>query len=181
MPSRTRAPGQGRWRGLPLAGAALAACEGPQSALAPAGRDAARIADLFYAMSAGALVVWAAVVGSALYAVLRKDKRHSQRAANLFVLGGGVVTPTVLLTVLLVAGLWQMPELMDWGSEHARPRVSISGEQWWWRVRYLDERGDTIELANEVRLPVGRRTPLVLESPDVIHSFWIPPSAPSAT
>ena len=29
--------------------------------------------------------------------------------------------------------------------------------------------------ANEVRVPVGERVEFVLESPDVIHSFWIPP------
>jgi cytochrome c oxidase subunit 2 len=30
------------------------------------------------------------------------------------------------------------------------------------------------ETANELRLPLGRRTPLWLESPDVIHSLWVP-------
>ena len=31
-----------------------------------------------------------------------------------------------------------------------------------------------VELANEIRLPVGERVEFQLESPDVIHSFWIP-------
>ena len=31
-----------------------------------------------------------------------------------------------------------------------------------------------VELANEIRLPVGSRWSFDLESPDVIHSFWIP-------
>jgi cytochrome c oxidase subunit 2 len=31
-----------------------------------------------------------------------------------------------------------------------------------------------MELANEIRLPVGERVAFHLESPDVIHSFWIP-------
>jgi cytochrome c oxidase subunit 2 len=52
--------------------------------------------------------------------------------------------------------------------------ISVSGEQWWWRVRYLLPGGEAVELANEVRLPVGEPVQFRLESPDVIHSFWIP-------
>jgi cytochrome c oxidase subunit 2 len=55
-------------------------------------------------------------------------------------------------------------------------KIAVSGEQWWWRVRYLPPGGsEPIESANEVRLPLGRRVELELTSPDVIHSFWIPP------
>jgi len=31
-----------------------------------------------------------------------------------------------------------------------------------------------VELANEIRLPVGERTEITLSSADVIHSFWVP-------
>ena len=34
--------------------------------------------------------------------------------------------------------------------------------------------GEAVELANEIRLPVGEPVEFQLESPDVIHSFWIP-------
>ena len=34
--------------------------------------------------------------------------------------------------------------------------------------------GDPVTLATEVWLPVGERTTFVLDSPDVIHAFWIP-------
>jgi cytochrome c oxidase subunit 2 len=40
-------------------------------------------------------------------------------------------------------------------------------------VQYVTENG-TVEMANELRLPVGRRMELQLTSPDVIHSFWVP-------
>src|SRR5690606_18105558 len=54
--------------------------------------------------------------------------------------------------------------------------VAVSGEQWWWRVDYRTADGNgVVRSANEIRLPAGRRVELVLDSPDVIHSFWIPP------
>jgi cytochrome c oxidase subunit 2 len=53
-------------------------------------------------------------------------------------------------------------------------RIAVSGEQWWWRVRYLPSQGEPVESANEIRLPAGERVEFILTSPDVIHSFWIP-------
>ena len=34
--------------------------------------------------------------------------------------------------------------------------------------------GGTVDLANEVHVPVGERVRFVLDSPDVIHAFWVP-------
>ena len=36
-------------------------------------------------------------------------------------------------------------------------KIAVSGEQWWWRVRYTSRQAATrgVELANEIRLPVG--------------------------
>jgi cytochrome c oxidase subunit 2 len=51
----------------------------------------------------------------------------------------------------------------------------VVGEQFWWRVTYIHGGGTPVVAANEIRLPVGERVQFVLTSPDVIHSFWIPP------
>lgn len=152
---------------------AIAACSNPQSALAPAGMEAERVARLWWVMLAVAGVVWVAVVGIALYASRTDAERHGARAAHWLILGGGVIVPTVVLAALLLYGLRLMPPLR----EPATPgsvRVEVSGEQWWWRVRYRPPGGEPVELANEIRLPVGQRTEFRLVSPDVIHSFWIP-------
>jgi cytochrome c oxidase subunit 2 len=53
-------------------------------------------------------------------------------------------------------------------------KIFVTGEQYWWRVRYGLPDGATIELANEIRLPVGESVEFQLEGNDVIHSFWIP-------
>lgn len=152
--------------------ALLPACDGPLSALAPAGVDAERIATLFWVMAIGAVVIWAAVMLSALYAVSSK-RRPTERTANLFIIGGGVVAPVVVLTVLLIWGLSVLPKLLDTGPDE-QPRVEVIGEQWWWRMRYHLDDGRTVELANELRLPVGRRSAVAVESIDVVHSLWVP-------
>ena len=53
-------------------------------------------------------------------------------------------------------------------------RVSVHGEQWWWRIRYQPPDTPAFVLANEIRLPVGRPVEFLLESDNVIHSFWVP-------
>ena len=53
--------------------------------------------------------------------------------------------------------------------------IEIVGEQFWWRVHYLDAAGRReVVSANEVRVPVGATIELLLSSRDVIHSFWVP-------
>ena len=152
--------------------AILAGCDGQQSALNPAGAGAQSIATLFWWMAGGALLVWLAVMGIAMYVTQAHPEKHGIRSARWLILGGGILFPVVVLTGLLIYGLMLMPQLSS--SEGVSLRVDVSGEQWWWRVRYRTEAGDTVELANEIRLPVGERVVFSLTSPDVIHSFWIP-------
>jgi cytochrome c oxidase subunit II len=163
-----------RWV-LPAGALLLAGCGGPQSALDPAGRGAESIADLFWWMTAGAVLIWLAVIGLAFYAIRVRPEAHSRRRANLLIIGGGAVIPTVVLAGLLAYGLAQMPALLAPAPEGSL-KIAVSGEQWWWRVRYLTPGGNSaaVELANEIRLPVGEPVEFHLESPDVIHSFWIP-------
>jgi cytochrome c oxidase subunit 2 len=175
---RRRPGGQGRHacqRVIAAVALLLAGCGGPQSALDPAGRGAERIADLFWGMAAGALVIWLAVVSLAIYAMRARPESHSQRSAELLIMGGGAVLPTMVLAGLLAYGLALLPDLL--APVATSPlQIAVSGEQWWWRVRYLVSGGNgaAVELANEIRLPVGERVEFHLESPDVIHSFWIP-------
>lgn len=155
------------------AGVCSSACSGIQSALAPAGRDAEQIADLFWWMAAGAGIVWLAVIALGMYAVLGPARPHSQRGSRRLIVIGGIVVPTLVLAVLLLYGLALMPRILSLPAGDG-VKIAVSGEQWWWRVRYLRPDGRWIDSANEIRLPVNHRTELVLDSPDVIHSLWIP-------
>lgn len=143
------------------------------SALAPAGRDAERVLDLFVWMTAGAALIWLLVVGLAFYAIHVEPGPHPEWKARALIVGGGAVMPIVVLTVLLAFGLSTLPKLLAPAPPGA-PQIVVSGEQWWWRVTYPREDGTAVELANELRLPVGRRVEVQLASPDVIHSFWVP-------
>lgn len=154
----------------------LAGCQGEQSTLDPAGRGAEDIAELFGWLVGGAVVVWVVVIGLTVYGVSGRSGPHSRRL-GLLVIGGGVVVPTVVLAVYLVYGLALLPDLLRPAPEGSL-RIAVSGEQWWWRVRYPLPGGGEVALANEIRLPVGEPVEFVLESPDVVHSFWVPSLGP---
>lgn len=150
----------------------LAGCEGRQSALAPAGSDARVLGDLFAVMLVGAAVLWLAMNGLFLYVTRINRSAMSRRVANGLIIGGGVVFPTVILGALLTYGLSIMPDQRAPGDGLT---LRVRGEQWWWRVEYWPEDAQTpIVSANEIRLPVGERAEIRLDSARVIHSFWIP-------
>lgn len=167
----------GRWgiRGGAAGALWLAGCRGPQSALDPAGEGAERIATLFWWMAGGAGVIWLVVVALLLYSFQAQAEPHQQRRAKFLIIGGGALVPTLVLGVLLAFGLAEMPKLLAPAPEGSLT-IAVSGEQWWWRVRYLPgaRGGGEVTSANEIRLPVGEPVQILLESPDVIHSFWIP-------
>ncbi|ETX30396.1 cytochrome c oxidase subunit II [Roseivivax isoporae] len=150
----------------------LGGCSGVQSVLDPAGRDAEVLARLFWWMLGGAVILWVLMNGLLVY-VSRIDTRPlSARAAEWLIIGGGIVFPTVVLAGLLSFALSEMPEQRAPGSGLT---VSVTGESWWWRVEYLPDGAETpVVSANEIRLPVGRRSEITLNAHRVIHSFWIP-------
>ena len=53
--------------------------------------------------------------------------------------------------------------------------VTLTGNQWWWDIVYNSaDASKTLRTANELHLPVGVPTRIILNSSDVIHSFWVP-------
>lgn len=155
---------------------AASSCSGVQSALDPAGREAADVAILFFTMLIGGGLIWAGVVALLFYAA-RKRRPHSQQVAGRLIFWGGAVFPVVVLAALLAYAVWLMPNVRPWfqADDPGMRRIEVTGEQFWWRVRYFDADGEpAFETANEVRVPVGERVLFLLKSPDVIHSFWIP-------
>ncbi|NGP17133.1 cytochrome c oxidase subunit II [Devosia aurantiaca] len=157
---------------LLVSAATLAACNTEQSMLHPAGEDAAAVNSLFWAMAIGAAIIWIIVMGTTVYAVLGKKRPKSEKFADRFILLGGVAFPTVTLAALLVFGLALLP---DWVRADAPDlRVHVTAEQYWWRIAYEQPDGSMVDTANELFLPQGQTAEFVLNSTDVIHSFWIP-------
>ena len=142
------------------------------SVLDPAGSGAVEVARLFWAMAAVATVIWLIVTALTIHAVRQRKSTWSDRAGARLIAIGGAAVPAIALLLLLLSG---MPVL----SRQVAPappgalRVHVAGEQWWWRISY-EVGNQRVELANELRLPRGRPTEVILSSADVIHSFWVP-------
>jgi cytochrome c oxidase subunit 2 len=154
---------------------ALSSCSGIQSALDPAGEEAAQIAALFWVMTIGAAIIWGSVVALSLYASRWKRQAVPEAAAGKLILWAGVALPVTVLTALLAYALWLMPSLRPFsGGEQASLRVEVVGSQFWWRVVYHRPGAPSVVSANEVRLPIGERVEFSLTSTDMIHSLWIP-------
>jgi cytochrome c oxidase subunit 2 len=167
---RTKAPSAA----LILLAAITVGCSGVQSALAPAGREAEDVARLWWAMAAGALAVWVAVVLLGIHYGRPHDASINRARDRWLIIGGGVVVPVLVLTGLLAYGLSMIPPLVARAPQGSL-LVEVEGELWWWRIRYPRPDGSTVELANEIRLPVGEPVQFRLSSDNVIHSFWVPP------
>ncbi|MAM86969.1 MAG: cytochrome c oxidase subunit II [unclassified Hahellaceae] len=150
----------------------LTGCGGMQSVLDPAGKEASTLAELFWVLFAGAVVLWLLVNGLFFYVTRLNTRSMSRRLAEALIIGGGIVFPTVVLAGLLSYGLMMMPEQREAGDDLV---LKVTGEQWWWRVEYWPKGADQpIVSANEIRLPLNQRTEVKLTAAKVIHSFWIP-------
>lgn len=145
-----------------------------QSALAPKGEQAARIADIGMVLFIGGGLIFAAVMfllGIALFGPAKMRVALGRRA---LIVGGGIIFPVVALSALLVYTFMTASGMVR-AAEAPAARIEVIGELWWWRVRYLDPQGKVIvETANDIRIPAGRPVEFLVTSDNVIHSFWVP-------
>jgi cytochrome c oxidase subunit II len=156
---------------LALAVASLSGCAGHLSTLTPAGTGAEQTLKLFWVMIAVAFLVWSFVIAAAIYAARRPPQPDSVRSGHRLIVFGGILLPLVLIGPLLYFGFKQTNELLAPGHGLV---IHVTGERWWWRVRYESASGVEVVTANEIRIPQGQRVEFRLDSSDVIHSFWIP-------
>ncbi len=148
---------------------------GVQSVLAPGGVNASEIATLWWWMFGVGMAILALVVALYAYVLYTRPDQRPNVSTNAIVIAGGVVLPIVCFSILLpmsfaVARLWtaDVPP--------GTLRVEVQGNQWWWRVQYLEPgRGDlSFFTSNEIHVPTGRPAEIFLTSNDVIHSLWVP-------
>jgi cytochrome c oxidase subunit 2 len=169
----------------------LGGCHGPRNSLDPASAEAGRIGSLWWIFFAVCAAVFAAVVVTLIGAIARGQR--TPRETSPSVPAPTVHTPeepserrlravvgtAVGLTVVTLLGLL----LTDFSiGRSLRPptdlgdlTIRITGHQWWWQIEYDDPKpSNHIITANEFHLPVGKRARILLQSADVIHSFWLP-------
>ncbi len=156
--------------GLLLPTSALA--QEQHSALAAHGDAASQIAALTWVLFALAGFVFALVAAATWIALAGPARFRAILASRQTIVIAGFVFPVVVLTVLLFTGLRLTAALTSDAADALK--ISVRGEQWWWRVSYTLPDGGRFESANEIRIPVGKAVQFELTSADVIHSFWIP-------
>ena len=175
-----------RHRGIWLPGAAAfgaAACahaEPPLGYLSSAGAPAHAIVPLTWGVLGVAIAVVLIVCALTLIGTWRRMDRTSdaiasaphQRDASLW-LWIGVGISCVVLAVCLV---WTIRVLASTNAPRSPAlTIEVTGQQWWWKVRYLDsDASRVLTTANEIHVPTGTTVRVNLIAADVIHSFWVP-------
>jgi cytochrome c oxidase subunit 2 len=146
---------------------------GLQSILEAYGPGAQAAAQTMWVMFIAGAAILMLVVVLVIYGIVARPERRRWLAGASTIVVGGIIFPVVVLSALLVHELVLARSAPD--AARAQLRIEVIGEQWWWRVRYLDGDGHPeFETANEIRLPVAQPVELLLVTADVIHSFWVP-------
>lgn len=60
-------------------------------------------------------------------------------------------------------------------NEESTVDIEATGQRWFWNFYYPKTK---IWTANEVHIPIGKKLKVLVQSKDVIHSFWVPQLAP---
>ncbi|WP_425409835.1 cytochrome c oxidase subunit II [Hyphococcus sp.] len=152
----------------------LTACDGPQSAMSGGGPEAARTLLLAEIMFWGGGVITVFILALTAIAIWSPPRWKQNLKDERAIIAGGILFPVVTLSALLFYGFIVFSANANIVDDRDPVRITITGEQWWWRVVYEQGDGTTTESANELRLPVGQPVELKLKSADVLHSFWIP-------
>jgi cytochrome c oxidase subunit II len=159
-----------------LATLALAGCTvNNANMLEPAGPQADAESQVFYVILILAIVIFSGVFAVLLYSIIRfRERPGSAVPRQTFGHNALEIAWTVVPTLGLAALLaYTIITLFGPLAPPANPdmTVKVIGHQWWWEFRYQDQ---NIVTANELHIPQGKTVKLLLESNNVIHSFWVP-------
>ena len=153
-----------------------------QSVLESSGPLANRVESLWWFAFITAAVVYLATIGALLWATARARRRERRGEAlpaddHRGMTRGvalGVAATVVILLVFLVTDL-SVGRTLDPIPRKQPLTIELTGKQWWWDVQYADTSPQgRFTTANEIHVPVGEPVLFLLESTDVIHSFWAP-------
>ncbi|PSK99720.1 cytochrome c oxidase subunit 2 [Haloactinopolyspora alba] len=146
----------------------------------PATEETPLIGNLWVGSWIAAFAVGILVWGLILWAVVayrrRSDELPTQTRFNMPIEFLYTVTPLVVIAALFYFTVDHQNQILD-TSEEPDVEIGVIGQQWSWTFNYLDEDvyevGTTTDIPT-LYLPVGQTVEFTLDSPDVIHSFWIP-------
>lgn len=161
---------------------ATACSQGFQSTWDPIGPVADKQLQLFNVLLWTMVAVFVLVEGALIYIIIRYRRRPGQpRPPQIHGHTALEVTWTIIPTALILGlGIWSVFTLFELDSPPTDQGeildVTVTGHQWYFEFEYpdADGQGKRISTANELRIPADRPISLILESDDVLHSFWVP-------
>ena len=128
---------------------------------------------LFNFVNLVSLILFLLVVGGMLYFAYRFRRRSpNERPAPIkeskWLEASWIVVPTILVLMVFTWGFKGYMELNV--SPPDAYEIQVTGYQWGWRFAYPEG----FETAGEIYVPVGRPVRMLMNSTDVLHSFFIP-------
>jgi cytochrome c oxidase subunit 2 len=132
------------------------------------------ISNLFWLVLALSLAVFLVVIVPLGYILVRFRARpgdpdppqvEGNRTLEITWTSGAVA----LVVILFILTIQTMATVSASSSQAVA--IQVIGHQWWWEYRYPDLQ---VVTADELRVPVGTTVHLLLDSADVVHSFWVP-------
>jgi cytochrome c oxidase subunit 2 len=156
-----------------------------QSALGDAGVDDHRFLILFAIFLTVCVIMYAMVIAFLIVGILRRRRggeanvvesgRHHQSHPLMTtgLIGWGALVATGLFALAIAS--FFTDRSMARAATNEKLSITVTANQWWWDVQYNSaDASKTLRTANELHVPVGVPTRIILRSNDVIHSFWLP-------
>jgi len=149
----------------------------------PRSTPAASIEELSWLVLGICAAIFVVVGGIMAYTVVRFRSRSGEDNREPAQVYGSdpvelawTIVPLLIVFVLFLATTRTILELQKDERPENWMEIRVVGHQWWWEVHYP---GHGVLTANEIHVPVSTEADpnpvfMILESADVIHSFWIP-------
>jgi cytochrome c oxidase subunit 2 len=129
-------------------------------------------------MLAAAAVVFAGVLFLIGLSILGRRREGfpvlgtDEKKISVLVIAFGILIPVLSLSVLFFIADIGVVKATDAPTRgQTKMTIEVVGRQWFWEARYP---GSGAVTANEIHIPARTPVKVVLTSPDVIHSFWVP-------
>jgi cytochrome c oxidase subunit II len=156
----------------------------PPTAVTTQAKGTRGLYDIVFAL---AIAIFVAVEGVIIWSVIRYRRRPGDNELPPQTHGNNLIEivwtliPTVIVLYLFAIS-WNTLNTVDAVSSSPDMRVHAVAAQFQWKFEYLDNNGKVIATQTEpdaakgggLAVPVGKNVLVTLDSPDVIHAFYVP-------
>jgi cytochrome c oxidase subunit II len=161
---------------IALAIAGCSAAGHPMTTLAPKSDLAQWIQNLFIEVTVWDAIILAIVASAFILAVFVFSSRvgdaapASTASSDLGLEIAWTLGPTLVLVMISVPTIRTIFRSQPAVAPAGALEIKVVAHQWWWEFDYRDG----AKTGNELHIPADRPIRLLLESADIIHSFWVP-------